>query len=55
MSENEQDQARVHAQSDLDFAETLIADDDPDRYADIAAVLRRAASRFDFLHEVTHG
>lgn len=45
------DQVIINSTKDIDFALSLIAEDDPERYGDVAEVLRRAAGRFDYLAE----
>lgn len=38
--------------TDIAFALSLIQEDDPDRYQDIAIVLRRAAGRYAYLADL---
>lgn len=43
------DYAKMHASNEVVFALDLIDKDDPNRYRDIAEVLKRAAGRYEYL------
>ena len=45
--------AKHNSLVDVNFALELMEADDPNRYKDIASVLRRAAGRYDYLAEVS--
>lgn len=58
LSERERSLIKLRAKKELSHAQSLMAQakvrpDDPDRYRDIAAALRKVADRYDSLAEDT--